>query len=456
MGAVGLTCAATEMAAAGGVGIDLDLDAVPLREPGLDAYDIMLSESQERFLLIVDRPAESDALEHFRVAGVHAATVGRVTATGRVVAVHGGDTVADLPAAMVAGGAPDVVWESAPTSSSVSTPSVDPVADPGAALVCLLADPNIATAASITSRYDSTVGNRTIRGPGDAEAAVLRLPDSDAGYALVVTGRGDRCAADPYLGTMAEVGAARLRLACAGGAMVAVTDGINHGSPSDPVEFGRLSEVIRGLGDALRALGIPVTGGNVSLYNESPVGAIPPTPMIGALGTVADVHRIPKSRISPGDHLVLLGTLRDSPVVSRFAALFGAPGEGDPILVDLAAEDALACLLLDLTAAGTIGGAKAAGPGGLAVALAKLCLRSGVGAVVDLPIGSRRADWMLFGEYPGQAWISTADPQRVASAAGAAGIPSLIAGRAGGERLRVSGLIDETLRRLNDAFEGSP
>jgi phosphoribosylformylglycinamidine synthase len=454
MGAVGITCAMTEMAAAGGVGLDVDLDLVPLREPGMDASDILLSESQERFLLVVEAGRAADALDHFRRHGVHAAVIGRVTDSGTVRVRHGGSPVAEVPARLVAGGAPPAEWDAAAALPAPDPyPPFGPPADPGATLRALLGDPDIADARRITDRYDGTVGNRTVRGPGEAEAAVLRLPGSQRGFALTIENRGDACAVDPYLGTLACLGAARRSLACAGADLVAITDGINHGSPGDPIEFLRLTEVVRALGDGLRSLGIPVTGGNVSLYNESPLGAIPPTPMIGALGVVADVAAVPRSRISEGEAILFFGEVDDTPVHSRYGRLVTGSTGGHPPAVDLDADDRLARFLLG--AAGRFRGAKAAGTGGPAVALAKLCVRSGVGARVALP-GTGRPDWALFGEYPAQAWVAAApgEAAAIAAEASASGIPCRVAGTAGGRRLVVEGLIDESLEALAEAFSG--
>ncbi len=455
MGAVGLTCAVTEMAAAGGVGFDIDLDRVPLREPDLDAYDIMLSESQERFLVVVDREHEQSTLAHFRRAHIHAAIIGRVTRTGLVRVHHHGRLVAEVPAALVADGAPPSEWPGTDMPDVPPYPEIPVPRDLGEQLRAVLSDPNVATTEPLWSRYDGTVGNRTIRGPAEAEAAVLRLPESTAGYALVLEGRGDLCAVDPYLGTMAALGTTRRRLACAGADLVAITDGINHGSPSNPVEHRRLEEVIRGLGDGLRALGVAVTGGNVSLYNESPRGAIPPTPMIGGLGVVADVRTAPRSRLSDGETLLLLGGLRDEPTASCYGRFATGSNGGRPPVVDLDAEDDLARLLLELISAGLVRGAKAAGIGGIAIALAKLCVRSGIGAEVEFPSLPKRKDWALLGEYPAQAWISVtaADAGTVQAAAGEAGIAVSATGTTGEDRLRIDGLIDEPLVSLAAAFE---
>jgi phosphoribosylformylglycinamidine synthase len=452
LGACGIACATSEMAAAGGVGFDVDLDAVPLRETDIEPAEILLSESQERFLLVVDRNRVEAAIDHFRGHGVHAAAIGTVTATGRVTVRRDGDIVADLPADLVADGTPVQRWEAAAELPAPQPyPSFAPPDDLGTTLLALLARPGLGDAAPLYERYDQTVGNRTIRGPGAGEAAVLRIPGTSRAFALDLVGRGDECAVDPYLGVQTLLGAAVRNLACVGAETVAVTDGLNVGSPSDPVEFARLSEVIRGLGDGLRQLGLAVTGGNCSLYNESPHGAIPPTPMIGALGVIADHTTVPRAHLTAGEVLFFCGEPRHDPTLSAYGRVM-TDRDGPAPVVDLDADARLARLLVGQSAAGIVGAAKDVGRGGAAVALAALCMRSSIGATVDAA-PSDRADWTLFGEYPGCAWVAVdpSDADRFAAAAAAAGTPARRAGLVGGDRLVVSGHIDVPIERLTES-----
>jgi phosphoribosylformylglycinamidine synthase II len=451
LGACGLACAASEMAAAGESGIDLDLDLVPLREADIEPAEILLSESQERFLLVVAADRADAAVAHFRAAGVHAAAVGRVTLGGRLRVLSGGEVVADVPAALVADGAPDQQWDRQDLPAPVPYPAFGPPESPSAILLDLLARPGIGDAATVYERYDQTVGNRTVRGPGRGEAAVLRIPGSTRAFALDLVGRGDECAVDPYLGAQALLGATVRNLACAGAEAVAITDGLNVGSPSDPLEYARLSEVVRGLGDGLRRLGLAVTGGNCSLYNESPLGAIPPTPMIGALGVIPDAAAIPGATFGPGDDLLFLGTPRTSPTLSAYGRLVTGSPDGPAPAVDLDADLRLARVLT--AQGGRIHAAKDVGRGGAAVALAVLCLRSGVGATVAFEAAGR-ADWALFGEYPGCAWVAVApgDTDGVIAAAAREGVEVRRAGTTGGRRLGVDGAIDIDLADLHAAF----
>jgi phosphoribosylformylglycinamidine synthase len=454
LGACGLSCAVFEMAALGGLGATLELDAVPLREPDMSPIEILLSESQERFLFVVRAGAEEAALQHFHRHGLHAAVIGRLCEGTRVKVRARGAVLADLPAALVAGGAPPSQWPLAPALPAATVYPDFPVpTDLAAVLLTLLALPEIADKEPIYSRFDQTVGNRTVRGPGQASAAVLRLPASARGFALVLTGRGQLCAADPYLGMQAAVATALRRLACAGAELVAVSDGLNCASPRDPLESRRLAELIAGLGDALRTLGVPVTGGNVSLYNESPSGPIPPTPMLGGLGLVKDTELVPSAALQPGLTLLWLGAPRGEPVTARYGELqTGLFAAGLPA-VDLAAERRLADFLVAQAQRGRIRASQPTGVGGMAVALAKLCLRGGCGARLQLPAVSR-PDWLLFGEYPAQAWVAVPAAEAAAFChdAEAAGVPWHSAGTSGGEVLELAGLAPLPLDLLLQAF----
>jgi len=265
-------------------------------------------------------------------------------------------------------------------------------------------------------------------------------------------GGGDGCAADPYLGTQSLLGEAIRNLACVGAEAVAVSDGINAGSPSDPVEFARLSGLIRGLGDGLRALGLPVTGGNCSLYNESPSGPVPPTPMIGVVGVIADIGLIPSPTMGPGEVVLLAGAPSAEPGHSAYGRLMTGFVEGPAPAVDLDADRRLASFLVAQTAAGRIRAAKDSGRGGLGIAIAKLCIRSGTGVEIDREWGDR-PDWALFGEGSGTAWITARgeDADALIAAGAAAGVPVDRVGIVHGDRLVVSGLIDIALADLATA-----
>lgn len=449
MGACGITCAITEMAAAGNVGMDILLDEVPLREAHMPAHEILLSESQERFLFVVDRQKEDAALQHFKKHGVSASIIGRVTNGSSVVVKHVGKIVAEVPAPLIAGGTPLKQWKGiqALPSVEVVVPKTHP--KPAELLLQLLNMPGLSDATPLVNHYDQTVGNRTVLGPSTADAAVLKLPDTQQGFALCITGYGPACAVDPYLGAQAALAEGLRRLACVGSEMLAITDGLNMGSPSDPVEYFKLQRVIEGLGDGLRSLGLPVTGGNVSLYNESPLGAIPPTPMIGSLGKVADIQKCPRYRADAGDSLILLGDLKAQPSFGFFSQLIGAQGLVPH--VNLQAERALAKTLLQLR--DKIKGAASVRLGGAVVALAKFCLRTGLGARLDLPFTDDHS-WRLFGEPAAAAWIccSSDSTEYITKKALEAGVPCVVAGTMQGHTLSIRGFFDSSLDDLQRAF----
>jgi phosphoribosylformylglycinamidine synthase subunit PurL len=457
LGACGIACAVSEMAAAGGVGFEVDLGSVPLREEGMEAAEILLSESQERFMLVVAADRAEEAVAHFRSHGVDAAVVGEVTDSGRIRASLAGVTVVDLPATLVADGTPEALW---PVADGLPEPEPYPEFDVpddlGSILLDLLALPGMGDMSRITSRYDQTVGNRTMRGPGAGEAAVLKIPASPGAFALTLVADGAGCAVDPYAGSQALLGEAVRNLACVGAEAVAVTDGINVGSPSDPVEYLRLSEMIRGLGDGLRRLGIPVTGGNCSLYNESPSGAVPPTLMIGALGVIGDRRSVPRPVMTEGEVVLLLGDVGSGPTFSAYGRLRDATASGASPAADLDADDRLARFLVAQCAHGRVGAAKDSSRGGAARALAGLCVRSGVGASVDAGLGDR-PDWALFGERAGVAWVTVApgDADAVTRAAEAHEVACRPVGIVGGDRLIIGGLVDLPLHDLRAAYAAS-
>ncbi|MFO0622292.1 MAG: phosphoribosylformylglycinamidine synthase subunit PurL [Polyangia bacterium] len=409
LGACGIACASFEMAALGAVGLDLWLDEVPLREPDLTPLEVLLSETQERFAIVIDEAFRERAVMHFQQAGLTAAVIGAVQQTGHVRIYSRGECIADLPAQLVAGGAPRSEWTAAaalPAQTARAASTFDNKS-PIEVLLSLLTQ--CSDAEPIYSQYDQTVGNKTICGPGQAAAAVIRLPDSKRGFALTLCGRGDLCASDPFLGAQSAVAEVLRRMGCVGAELVAVTDGLNFASPRDPVQYLRIERVISGIASALRTLGVPVTGGNVSLYNESPHGAIPPTPMIGGLGIAADVRLCPRSVAQQGQHLYVLGTLRDHPC----ASLYSQPSEAASVVpdVDLDAERRLYHLLHSAIAERLLSATKPVSRGGLLTTLARLCIRSQCGAELTLP-SHHRTRWLLFGEYAAQVIVSVDSPQQ--------------------------------------------
>ena len=455
LGAAGLTCAVTEMAATSQSGAFVDLACVPLREAGMSSEDILVSETQERFLFSVTPSKAHAAAKAFRAQGLEAAVIGHLVPGGRVRVWHEGAWVADIPAALVAGGAP--LRRSTAAELPRPIPYIDPspVPPPLQSLEALLKDPSLGSAHGVYSGFDQTVGNLTCKGPGQADAAVMRLPGSTRGFAACITGDGPTCAAAPFEGTQAALALALRKLSCVGARFVAVTDGINHGAPTDPVEFARLKAVIDGLGAGLRTLGVPVTGGNVSLFNQSPSGPIPPTPMIGAIGRLDDVRLSAGYALQAGQTLVFLGAWSAARGYCRWAEGLFPDSAGNAAEVDLPSDMRLASLLVEVVSRGCLPVARAVGPGGVLLALSKLCLTSGVGAQVELP-ASDGEGWAFFGEHPAQAWVACSPSEFAVleSLAHKHRVPLHVAGLAGGGKLSVRGVLDVSLEILSQWNSG--
>jgi phosphoribosylformylglycinamidine synthase subunit PurL len=379
-----------------GAGIDVHLDRVPLREADLEPWEIMISESQERMVAIVHpgfREAVEAVCDRWQLA--HAA-IGEVTGTGALRAFHGGEVVGDVPAALLTEEAPryEVSVQPRRPSPPVSPPKGPPAGD---ALLELLASPNVRSRGWIYRQYDQLVGSRTVRRPG-LDAAVLRLSPSGTGLAVSLDGQSRITRLDPRTGGALAVLEAARNVACAGGRPLAATDCLNFGNPEKPEIAWELAEAIEGMAQACEALGIPVVSGNVSLYNETDGRAIDPTPVVGCVGLVEDVRRIPGSW-QAGDVVLVVGGGHVSLAGSEYQALYGETG-GAPAPLDLAAEARLIEFLW--RSAPHLSLAHDAAEGGLAVALAEAALASGVGAELTLP----ESEVQLFGEGGGRAVIA--------------------------------------------------
>ena len=456
MGACGVTCSVFEMAAAGGVGLDVYLDDIPTREEGMTPQEILLSESQERFMFLIEADKVDAALEHFRSYGVQAALCGEVASHDRVKIRFKEELFVDLPAELVADGCPPSDW---PVADAIPEqdgyPEFEMPSSLNDVLKGLLSRPGLVNQEELYSHYDQTVGNRTVRGPTQSEASVLKLPDSERGFALSISSRGDLCSHDPFLGAQATLAESARNLACTGAMPIAITDGLNIASPRDPVENKKLEQVIAGLKAGLEALEIPVTGGNVSLYNESPVGPIPPTPMVGSIGRIDKLEHVPFAHASAGDVVILLGTPKETPTASYYGNQQTGHLVGGKVDVDFNAEKKLIGFLLQETKKQSIRAAKDVGRGGLGVALAKLCARAQQGAQIDAFDSEGRADWKLFGETAATAWalVSPDNADAVLAAAAEHGVPAKVTGRVGGDVLRVNGTsLDMPLEALIETY----
>ncbi len=447
MGAAGLTCSTCETASRGGAGIEIELDRVPQREPGMNSYEIMLSESQERMLVIVKSGREREIEEIFRKWDLHAANIGAVTATGRMVVRQHGIVIADIPAPALTDEAPLYRREGreAPGAAALRawSPSQLPDLDQRgvqAALPRLLAHPTIASKRWIYRQYDHMVQHGTVVLPGsDAAVVRLRLGEKDRFIAISNDCNGRYCFLNPHRGALIAMAECLRNLACAGARPLAMTDNLNFGNPYKPENFYQLQECVRGLAEACRHFDIPVVGGNVSLYNESPEGAIDPTPTVSVVGLIEDERHITRQFASgAGQQLVLLGGAPSELGGSQFLGLIHGLKTGDAPAVDLMAEQRLQDLLLAQIAAGRVGAAHDLSEGGLLVAVSEMlfCPQRTWGARLDLTgLGAGRCDALLFGESQGRVVLAVAprDVAAVREAAAAAGIPAHVIGAVGAE-----------------------
>jgi phosphoribosylformylglycinamidine synthase len=457
LGAAGITGAASETSSKGGVGMDLYLSEVHVREEGMAPFEIMISESQERMLAIVEPEKLDQLLAVCDKWEIRASVIGTVTGTGRfrVLDRLDGTVLADLPAHSLDEEAPlyerplaepaDRAARAADVAEALPAPK-----DAGADLLDLIADTSW-----VWSQYDHQLFLNTVTGPG-ADAAVLRLKhpatlaDTGRGLALTCDGNHRWCALDPRQGTALVVAEAVMNLACVGARPLGLVNCLNFGNPEHPEVMWQLSEAIDGMAEACRALGVPVVGGNVSLYNESRGANIDPTPVVGMLGLVDELDRRPPGPSLPaGATIVRVGPEARSLSGSRWAWERGATGGPAPAL-DLAVHAAVAALVRDLVRADHLVGVHDAADG-VGVALAEMVAASGVGAEVEADLADHR--W-LFAESASAvvACVDDGHLDAVVAAAGAVGVPVQVLGRAGGDHLRVPGLLDLSVAEVTAAW----
>jgi phosphoribosylformylglycinamidine synthase len=463
LGATGLTSATVEAAARGEGGMDIFVDRVPRRTAGLSPYEVMLSESQERMLAVVERGREPELLAILDRYGLHHAVIGEVSGSGALRVWCGDRLEADLPVAMLVD-APtyrfDVVrpayLDEVHPLDLASIPLPD---DLSATFLALLASPNIASREPVFRRYDHMVGTDTVIAPG-GDAAVLRVKGTGLGIAVATDGDGRRCFLEPREGGRIAVAEAARNVSCVGAEPIALTDCLNFGSPDDPAVYFQLTEVIEGMAEACDAFGIPVVSGNVSLYNESGGRAIWPTPVVGMLGLLPDLaQRCDIAFRAPGDVIVLLGPLSPDLAASEYLAIVHGLVAGRP-RIDLRAEVALQRVVREAIRGGLLRSAHDLSTGGLAVAVAESAFRAGLGAtcsVAELGLGTdARPDAVLFGEAESRvvASLDPADLPALADLAERSGVPWLRIGEVGGEHL-IIGPIDIPLASARAAWERS-
>ena len=418
LGAAGLTSAAAEMASKGDVGLDIDVALVPRREAGMAPFEVMVSESQERMLCVVAPDKLSAVLAVCERWETRATAIGEVTTspgdTPDTLRVTDNDqTVGEVPVAALVDDCPLYDLDNARRPAQALYPP--PVrtlssADPQDSLLALLASPNIASRKPLFSQYDCLVQSRTVRRPGQADAAVLALPPRaegpQSGLAVSVDGNGRRVACDPHQGTVEAVLECAANLACVGAVPLGLTNCLNFGNPEKPHVAWQLAEAVRGLSDACLALQVPVVGGNVSLYNEAADGPIYPTPVVGMVGELPDVRRAGRlGFVAPGDAIAVIGPFQPQLAGSELARLGGAALPGQLAPTDLNAVRETQRVICDAVRAGSLHSAHDIAEGGLAVALAECCLAGGLGARVHLERAPRPLQ-ALFGEAPGGFVVS--------------------------------------------------
>jgi phosphoribosylformylglycinamidine synthase II len=459
LGAAGLTSSSAEMAAKGEVGIDLDVRRVPLREADMEAFEIMISESQERMLCVVEPERVDGVLAVCAKWEVNATAIGEVTDTGRLRVFDGDTLVGDLPVPALVDECPAYDLEPAPPAVSIY-PAPRRVLPDGldarGTLLGLLGSANLASRRWAFEQYDCIVGSRTARRPEQADAAVLMLETGGA-IAMSIDGNGRRVAVDPYRGAVEAVLECSANLACVGAEPLGLTNCLNFGNPEKPHIAWQLTRAVAGLADACRALGVPVVGGNVSLYNEGGEGPIYPTPVVGMVGELPDPARAGRLGFAqPGDAVALLvAGWAPAHAGSELSKLRGEPLEGELPTVDAREVRALHAAVRQGVRSGALRSAHDVAEGGLAVALAECCIAGGIGARVDLAGAEARCrpqvaadrettrEAVLFGEGPGAFVVS--GPREALARFGTAAIEL---GTAGGEDLAIAGVLEVPVAEL--------
>ncbi|MGB7602226.1 MAG: phosphoribosylformylglycinamidine synthase subunit PurL, partial [Candidatus Sulfotelmatobacter sp.] len=473
MGAAGLTCSTCEMGGRGGVGIEIELDRVPQRETGMSPYEIMLSESQERMLLVAQKGREQEVFRVFEKWGLDAVEVGRVTTDNKLRVLQHGEVVAEIPNQALTDDAPVYKrplarWEPPVPREMPQHIKLHQSGDLTPSLKQLLASPNICGKRWVWQQYDHMVQTNTVEAPGSGDAGVIRIKGSQRGLAMALDGNGRWCYLDPRLGAIHAVAEAARKVACSGATPVGATNCLNFGNPEKPHIMWQFSQTIDGITIACEELEIPITGGNVSFYNETLGEGIYPTPVLGVVGILDDVHKTAKMHFeATGRTIVLLrgGEAADiTDVESEFGsseyakeilgALWGYPPE-----LDLEKEAALQKAVIELIEQGLLESVHDCSDGGLAVALAEKTFAKGVGARVSLMSNGLPAEFVLFGEDASRILLSC-DPEkisRIQKIAGEHGIGADVIGETNPDRLEINldnkVLVSSSVSELGQTYE---
>ena len=462
LGGAGITCAVSESAARAGMGARVNLDAVPLRQPGMEAFEILTSESQERMLAIVN-PAQLSAVQGVCGKwGLEAVVIAELVPGGFLTITHGDQVVADLPARSLTDEGPEYDRPREAPAAHPSPVGEDPTfaafdGDLGEAFFSVLGSPNVASKRWVHQQYDSVVQGQTVAGAG-SDAAVVRVPGTMKGLALSTDGKGRYGSLDPYLGAAHAVAEAARNVAVTGATPLAITNCLNFGDPERPEVMWQFVEAIRGMADACSALGTPVTGGNVSFYNESADSAIWPTPVIGMLGLLADYRmRVPTGFPRGGLAVYQLGETFAELGGGEFAEVVLGVIAGKPPALAFEREAALIAMLVQAAAEDVLSSAHDCSDGGIAVALAEAAIEGGPGFAVTLTGADLPNHVAMFSESASRALVSVepACEARLRELAETHGVPVARLGETGGLRAVIDGMLDTTVDELREVYEGA-
>ncbi|HUJ25483.1 MAG TPA: phosphoribosylformylglycinamidine synthase subunit PurL [Myxococcales bacterium] len=463
MGAAGMTSSSIEMASRAGSGLELDIDAVPRRETGMTPYEVMLSESQERMLLVAKRGREKEVFDVCDKWDLAHALIGRVTDSGKIVIKSAGATVAELPIAPLTDEAPQYdrprqrpAW----LDQAQQLPEIPQPPSLKAALLAVLASPNVASKEWVYQQYDHMVRIGTAVRPGQGDAAVVRFTGQrDGGVAMSVGCNSRWCWLDPRLGAAHAVAETARNVSCVGGEPLAVTDCLNFGNPERPEIMWQFEQACLGIADACNALGTPVVSGNVSLYNETEGKAVYPTPMIGMVGLVDDCALNAGMAVqAEGDRVAIVGGLGDGHLGgSEYLKAIHGLAAGAPPPLDFAREKAVQKAVRDCVRARAVKAAHDVSDGGLAVTLAEMCFGKGLGMKLALRGSKLRPDAMLFGEDASRIVVSYAPGERehVEAICRAAGAELLDIGEVRGSALDIDGMLSAPVAGLRDAWRAA-
>jgi phosphoribosylformylglycinamidine synthase len=475
MGAAGLTCSTCEMGARGGTGVEIELDRVPQRETGMTPYEIMLSESQERMLLVAQKGREDEVFRVFQKWGLDAVEIGRVTRDAKMRVLEHGEVVAEIPNAALTDDAPVYKRPLARWEPPVDREKPEHIhfadnADFTPQLKRLLASPNICSKRWVWQQYDHMVQTNTVDAPGAGDAGVIRIKGSKRGLAMALDGNGRWCYLDPRLGAMHAVAEAARKVACAGATPIGATNCLNFGNPEKPNIMWQFSQVIDGITKACEELDTPITGGNVSFYNETLGEGIYPTPVIGVVGLLEDVHKAAKMHFAQAGRKIVLLRANDAGDTVDAEVEFGSSEYAKEILgavwgyppgLDIEKEATLQRALVAMIQARLVESAHDCADGGLAVALVEAALAAQVGVNARLPKQKLTLEFVLFGEDASRVVLSC-DPQqlsRIQQVAEEYGISADVLGETGTDRVEISvhgqPVISAGIAELREAYEGA-